>query len=32
MGGEPHFVEQVGGTYQIAVPMFATWIRDQKGT
>ena len=27
-----HFVEQVGGKYQVAVPMFAAWIRDQKGS
>ena len=27
-----HFVELVSGQYQIAVAMFAAWIRDQKGS
>jgi hypothetical protein len=26
-----HFVEKAGGKYQVAVPMFASWIRDRKG-
>ena len=27
-----HFVELTGGQHQVAVPMFAAWIRDQKGS
>jgi hypothetical protein len=27
-----HFVELVDGNHQVAVPMFAAWIRDQKGS
>ena len=27
-----HFVEDAGSQYQVAVPMFAAWIRDKKGS
>jgi hypothetical protein len=27
-----HFVEQTGDQYQLAVPMFGAWIRDNKGS
>jgi hypothetical protein len=27
-----HFVQSADGKHQVAVPMFAAWIRDQKGT
>jgi hypothetical protein len=27
-----HFVELVDSRYQVAVPMFADWIRDQNGS